>query len=171
MVTKDVQSPESVLEEGDVPAGIISENLKWKCTKCDETTDGTDAAYLNFCKQHSKKKGCKVELVDGITGEVVASSLRDAQGKGIFKMPYSSSKTDNTGVPRDGQPLFTGYFKTEKVELNGKLWLYRDIFIQEKLIPPDTKMGDFLLGSVETLLEMTGRKIGIIQTTKKGDNT
>lgn len=169
MGDKGASDAVEVLEEAGVPGGIVLENLRWKCIKCDEIVDGTDAAYLNFCRKHPKKNECKVELVDIVTGEIIATSLRDAQGKGIFKMPHTKEDS-STGIPRDGQPLFTGYFKTEKVELNGKLFLYREIFVQEKLIPQDTKMGDFLLGAVETLLEMTGRKIGIIQT-KEGGTT
>lgn len=173
MVSGEVLEPVETPEEGKEPVGVIHENLRWKCVKCDDTIEGKDSVYLEFCRKHPKKNKCKVELVDSVTGEVVATSLRDAQLKGIFYNPYKKSKEEDTGgagLPRDGQPLFTGYFKTEKVELNGKLWLYRDIFIQEQLIPPDTKMGDFLLGAVETLLDMTGRRIGIIQT-KKGGNT
>lgn len=167
MVSGKNTSPDETVENTDETSGIIPEYLLWKCNKCDETTEGTDKAYINFCKKHPKKNGCKVVLVDGPTGEVLAKDLRDAQGKGIFKY-RASSKDDNTPgsptIPRDNQPLYTGYFKTEKVELNGRLWIYRDVFIQEKFIPPDTKMGDFILGAVETLMELSHIKIGIIQT-------
>lgn len=171
MVTDTSIDAGGEIESSEENSGVIYENLRWRCTRCEDTIEGTDKSYINFCKNHPKKNKCKVVLIDGVSGEVLAKDLRDAQEKGIFKKKTSSSKDDtdpgSPSVPRDGQPLFTGYFKTEKVELNGKLWLFRDIFIQEKLIPADTKMGDFLLGAVETLLEMTGRRIGIIETKKR----
>lgn len=147
---------------------VDNENLKWRCSQCDETEEGTDSIYLNFCKRHPKKKGCKVELIDAESGEIVATSLRDAQSKGIFHNPYKGHKEEiNTGVPRDGQNLTTGYFKTEKVPLSSRILMQKEIFIQEGYIPPGTSTSDYLEGLGDTLLDALGLQIAIVKKVKK----
>lgn len=153
-------------------AGLDTEqHLLWMCEKCGKTTEGKSNLYLNFCQKHPSKDGCNVILVDD-SHQMVAKSKQDAIKKGIFDPPKkkdkeaaSKEKDKSTGgIPKDGQPLALGFYRTEKVELDSRLFLYRDIFVQEELVPADITMGAFLLGTVETLLEMTGRRIGIIQT-------
>lgn len=149
--------------------GQQAQDLRWMCEKCGESVEGTAGKYLNFCNKHPKKNECKVVLVNG-TNDVVADSITDARRKGLIEKKGSSKpekkvdSSDGKVMPKDGQPLALGFYKTEKVELDTRLFLYRDIFIQEQLVPADITMGAFLLGTVETLLEMTGRRIGIIQT-------
>lgn len=145
-----------------------AQELRWLCERCGATVEGTMGMYLNFCNKHPKKNGCSVILVDA-TDTKVAHSLPDAQSKGLVekkgKKGSASKDSDKPEkLPVDGQPLALGFYKTEKVELDARLFLYRDIFIQEQLIPADITMGSFLLGCVESLLEVTGRKIAIVQT-------
>ena len=61
-----------------------------------------------------------------------------------------------------------GFFKTQRVELDARVQLYHQVFIQEQMIPPDTTLGQFILGLAETLLAMTGRKLAIVQTKEEG---
>lgn len=140
---------------------------RWQCTKCGTSTEGTPGKYLNFCKKHPKKKGCAVTLVDQ-TGETVATSIADAESKGLFPTGAVRAKDDTSGVPRDGLPLMEGFFKTQRVELDARVQLYHQVFIQEQMIPPDTTLGQFILGLAETLLAMTGRKLAIVQTKEGG---
>ena len=155
--------------------GETTETYTWLCTTCGAAAPGTEKEYINFCRKHPKKAGCNVVLADE-TGDTVAPSLADAQyHKGIFPKPYSKTgkSQPDEGTPLkpkakpapDGKPLLQAYFRTETVELDPRLKLYHQIFLDEGLIPPKTKIGEFLMGAVETLLEMTGRKLAIVQTT------
>ena len=110
-------------------------------------------------------------------GETVAHSLAEAQHQGIFRKPYGDRQEpeapgkskkgvkDSSGPPSAGQPLLQGYFRTETVALDPKVKLYHQVFMDEGLVPSDATLGQFILGVIETLLEMTGRKLAIVQIT------
>lgn len=178
-MTKSTVDPTDTELEDKPKTPVIPDNvqqaqeLKWMCEKCGETVEGTAGKFLNFCNKHPKKRGCSVVLVNGLN-EVLATSITDARRKGLIEkkggaQPEKKPDGYEGKVPKDGQPLAIGFYKTERVELDARLFLYRDIFVQEQLVPADISMGVFLLGCVESLLEVTGRKIAIVQT-KGGHN-
>ncbi len=160
-MVSEVETKEEVEEE------VERLGLRWQCEKCGTGIEATPTNYLRACRMHPQKKGCAVRLVDG-TGDVVANNNEDAIRKGIFpravkkagSIPGTSS---GGGVPRDGQPLFEGFFRTQRVELDPKVQLYYQIFVQEGLIPAGTTLGEFIVSALETLLEVTGRKLAIVQ--------
>lgn len=57
------------------------EQLEWKCS-CEETRPPTAGNYMSLIRG-AAHKGHKVQLVNKATGEIVATSLKDAERKGI----------------------------------------------------------------------------------------
>lgn len=181
---------EPVDESGGGSGDLDLSRLRWKCQIHKVSVEGSSKNYLPFCHQHMKKNGCKVVLVDK-SDKVVATSYYDAQVKGIFPKanPYGRPPKSKDGpkpsqlpaksedgpkpsqlpaeekgtVPKDGQPLYVGYFKTEKVPLSSRLLMQKEIFIQEGLVPPGISTSDFLEGLADTILKLTGRQIAIVQ--------
>lgn len=179
------------IEKGEDSVSEQKPHLFWMCEKCGDKIEGKPNQYLTFCNKHTKADGCNVILVND-AHEMVATNKQQAIKQGIFpppkprkkKVKNSKRKQADEGIeaeveekqpgktaaiPKDGQPLALGFYKTERFEMDVRLFLYRDVFVQEGLVPADIPMGAFLLGVVETLLEITGRRIGIIQT-KGGHN-
>ena len=56
------------------------DNLKWKCQDCDAEAPPTGAAYMVILRH---QKGHHVRLIDKESGEVLATSLKQALARGI----------------------------------------------------------------------------------------
>jgi len=59
---------------------VILDGLEWKCVDCGITAAPTISDYMILLKH---QKGHRVQLVNKVTGEVVASNPKGAQVKGI----------------------------------------------------------------------------------------
>ncbi|GAH73424.1 unnamed protein product, partial [marine sediment metagenome] len=56
------------------------EELQWKCQDCDATAPATSYDYMRLIKH---QKGHHVRLVNTTTGEIVATTVKEARAKGI----------------------------------------------------------------------------------------
>jgi len=56
------------------------DDLEWRCSECEETGPPTAYDYMRLLKH---QKGHHVRLVNKNTGEVLASSVKEARSKGI----------------------------------------------------------------------------------------
>lgn len=56
------------------------DELEWKCSECDATASPTAYDYMRILRH---QKGHHVRLVNKSTGEVLASSVKEAHSKGI----------------------------------------------------------------------------------------
>jgi len=56
------------------------DELEWKCVECEVTAPPTSYDYMKLLKH---QKGHHIQLVNKVTGEVVAKSPRSAHSKGI----------------------------------------------------------------------------------------
>ena len=56
------------------------DELEWKCVDCGVTAPPTNSDYVKLLKH---QKGHHVQLVNKVTGEVIAKTPRSAQVKGI----------------------------------------------------------------------------------------
>ena len=72
--------------------GYNLEELQWKCQDCDASAPPTAYDYMRLLKH---KKGHHVRLVVAATGEVVATTAKEARAKGI-DLPRKTS----AGKPR-----------------------------------------------------------------------
>jgi len=64
------------------------EELQWKCMDCEATAPPTTYDYMRLLKH---KKGHHIRLLNNKTGEILASSVKEALSKGIE-------------LPRNGKP-------------------------------------------------------------------
>lgn len=56
------------------------EDLKWKCSECDASAPPTSYDYMRLLKH---QKGHHIRLVNTSTGEIIATSPKEARSKGI----------------------------------------------------------------------------------------
>lgn len=156
----------------------MTRNLLMKCMTegCEEEHELSEEPMKDWAFFVRHKKGHSPRLIDTDTGEILASNPLTVKKalitEGLLKSsgddkpkekPMEQPKKGLKPTQKEGKYLYEGFFRTETVPLDPSLKLYLRVFKDEGLVPENTKIGEFLLGVVETLLAITGREIRVVQ--------
>lgn len=70
------------------------DDLEWRCSECEVTGPATAYDYMRLLKH---QKGHHVRLVNKVTGEILAASVKEARSKGV-DMPSGRPEAGGEGM-------------------------------------------------------------------------
>lgn len=120
------------------------EELEWKCSECGATAPPTSPDYMKFLRHQT---GHHIHLVNKITGEILATTVRQARKKGI---DIPSAKTE---APAEAMEI-TEEGITFPITLPPVVFTLFDAAKAAKLVDSDMDLDSWLFECVQSKFKL-----------------